>query len=107
MNQPAPIVLTERNGRQVTLTLNRPEKHNAMTLELWRMPHRTILEVGDDRSVRIIVLRGAGGRAFSAGMDIREAYQTFRTAVGDIGHAIHGCCRDLMQLSQVVLCVVE
>ncbi len=107
MNQTAPILLTERNGRHVILTLNRPEKHNAMTLELWGMLHRTILEVREDRSVSIIVLRGAGGRAFSAGMDIREEYQTFCSAVDEIGRAIHGCCRDLMQLPQLVLCVVE
>jgi enoyl-CoA hydratase len=107
MNETSPILLAERKGRRITITLNRPEKHNAMTLELWRMLHRTILEIRDDRSVSIIVLRGAGGRAFSAGMDIREEYQTFCTAVDEIGRAIHGCCRDLMQLPQVVLCVVE
>ena len=107
MNRSEPILLVERNANWATLTLNRPQKHNAMTLELWQTLHRTLLEFKKDRSISLIVLRGAGGHAFSAGMDIREEYQTFCTAVHEVGNAIHGCCRDLMQLPQVVLCVVD
>src|ERR1700756_4215140 len=55
-----------------TVTLNRPDVHNAMNeamrRDLWRCFESL---VGDD-AVRVVVVTGAGGRAFSAGADIRE-----------------------------------
>jgi enoyl-CoA hydratase/carnithine racemase len=67
-----PFVLAEREGDVVWLTLNRPERLNAVHLamrdELWM--HLGLLR--DDPTVRVAVLRGAGDRAFSAGADITE-----------------------------------
>jgi enoyl-CoA hydratase/carnithine racemase len=67
-----PYVLAEREGDIVWLTLNRPERLNAVHLEmrdeLWM--HLQLLR--DDPSVRVAVFRGAGDRAFSAGADITE-----------------------------------
>jgi enoyl-CoA hydratase/carnithine racemase len=67
-----PFVLAEREGEVVWLTLNRPERLNAVHLamrdELWM--HLGLLR--DDPTVRAGVLRGAGDRAFSAGADITE-----------------------------------
>ena len=72
MNEAPPFVLAERTGDIVWLTLNRPERLNAVHLEmrdeLWTM----LTLVRDDPSVRVAVLRGAGERAFSAGADISE-----------------------------------
>lgn len=67
-----PFVLAEREGDIVWLTLNRPERLNAVHLamrdELWL--HLELLR--DDPTVRVAVLRGAGDRAFSAGADITD-----------------------------------
>ncbi len=67
-----PFVLAEREGDIVWLTLNRPERLNAVHLamrdELWM--HLGLLR--DDPTVRVAVVRGAGDRAFSAGADITE-----------------------------------
>lgn len=67
-----PSVLAERDGDVLWLTLNRPQRLNAVHLamrdELW-------LQLGllrDDPTVRAAVFRGAGDRAFSAGADITE-----------------------------------
>src|SRR5438094_10537846 len=67
-----PFVYAERVGDVVWLTLNRPERLNAVHLamrdELWTQ----LCLLRDDPTVRVAVLRGAGERAFSAGADITE-----------------------------------
>src|ERR1700690_3463735 len=62
----------EPQGGIVTLTLNRPHKLNAMTKSLWGRLGETIRVLDADDSVRCIVLRGAGEKAFSPGNDIGE-----------------------------------
>jgi enoyl-CoA hydratase/carnithine racemase len=55
-----------------TLTLNRPEKLNAVTDGMRQALARHVEEINRDPEVRVVVLRGAGTRAFSAGSDIYE-----------------------------------
>jgi 2-(1,2-epoxy-1,2-dihydrophenyl)acetyl-CoA isomerase len=64
------MVLEERCGAVVTLRLNRPEKLNALNVELGRALAQALVHAGDDKSVRAIVLTGAG-RAFCAGGDLK------------------------------------
>lgn len=62
-------ILVERDGHVVTVTLNRPEKRNAFTLEHLTEIDRIFTELSVDPEVRVIVLTGAGS-AFSAGGDV-------------------------------------
>ncbi len=62
-------ILYEREGGKARITLNRPEKLNAMTPRLQRELHDALWEADGSSDVHVIVLRGAG-RAFSAGYDI-------------------------------------
>jgi len=64
-------VTVDREGAIAILTLNRPEKRNALSLEMMRELERRLSELGEDRSIGAIVLR-AQGPAFSAGHDLRE-----------------------------------
>jgi len=69
MEQPDQL-LTEEAGNILTLTLNRPEKRNALTPEmLVRVYEELRFHVSKDR-VRVVIFRGAGDRAFSSGYDI-------------------------------------
>ena len=65
-------VLVTRDGPIVTLTFNRPEARNAMTWEMYQRLYDTCEEVDADDSVRVLVLKGAGGKAFVAGTDISQ-----------------------------------
>ncbi|ACY97806.1 MULTISPECIES: enoyl-CoA hydratase/isomerase family protein [Thermomonospora] len=60
-------LLLDIDGPVATITLNRPDKRNAMTFAMWR----TLARIGDalPGSVRVVVVRGAG-KAFSAGIDL-------------------------------------
>jgi enoyl-CoA hydratase len=72
-------VLVTRDGAIVTLTFNRPEARNALTWAMYERLYRTCEEVDTDDSVRVLVLRGAGGKAFAAGTDIGQ-FTGFTTA---------------------------
>ncbi|MDE1145662.1 MAG: enoyl-CoA hydratase-related protein [Azospirillaceae bacterium] len=65
-----------------TLTVDRPDKHNALTLDMWLALPGLMGRLGQAPDVRVVVLTGAGGRAFSAGADIAEFGQVFATPEG-------------------------
>ena len=65
-------VLVSRDGPVVTLTFNRPEARNAMTWDMYERLNQTCEEVDADDSIRVFVLKGAGGKAFVAGTDISQ-----------------------------------
>ena len=65
-------VLVTRDGPIVTLTFNRPEARNAMTWDMYQRLYDACEEVDADESIRVLVLKGAGGKAFVAGTDISQ-----------------------------------
>jgi len=65
----------EVEDRVATLTLNRPRYHNALSLRLITEIMAAVAEADADPNVRVLVLTGAGGKAFSAGYDIKESAQ--------------------------------
>jgi enoyl-CoA hydratase len=65
------VVLLERRGPAAWITLNRPEKLNAMNGDVVKSLRHRLREVASDPEVKVVVLTGAG-RAFSAGYDISE-----------------------------------
>ena len=71
-------VLAERRGPALWVTFNRPEAHNAMTFAMYEALHDRCEEADADDEVRVLVLRGAGDKAFVAGTDIRQ-FTAFET----------------------------
>jgi methylglutaconyl-CoA hydratase len=68
-----PVVLVEKQTPQITLlTLNRPERRNALTIELMSELTAAIETAAADAKQRILILRGAG-KAFCTGLDLEEA----------------------------------
>ncbi len=65
-------VLLATDGPIATVTLDQPTRHNAINQSMWIRLTDLFNEFQRDESVRVIVLRGAGERAFSAGADISE-----------------------------------
>ncbi|MFO1324322.1 MAG: enoyl-CoA hydratase-related protein [Burkholderiales bacterium] len=79
----AAITVT-REGPLATVVLDRPAKLNALTRDMWRALGDTVSALSADDSVRCVIVRGAGERAFSPGNDIGE----FATARADKAQAI-------------------
>jgi enoyl-CoA hydratase/carnithine racemase len=75
VNPPNPsedVLTVERNGQVCVLTLNRPGQMNALSLDLRGRLAQAIGEFEADDELRVAILTGAGGRAFSAGADLKE-----------------------------------
>ena len=64
-------IVLRRDGAIATMLFNRPERLNAMTIEIWQLMGRMLAELGEDRAIRCLVLAGEG-RAFLAGHDVAE-----------------------------------
>ncbi len=65
------LVLEERKGGLATLTLNRPQQRNALSLELMGQMISALVELAGDPEVRVVILAGAGP-AFCSGHDLGE-----------------------------------
>jgi len=90
-------LLLEVEDGIATLTLNRPEKRNALSLEVMHELIGAFETLGADHSVRVVVLRGVGP-AFSAGHDLREMLDR---SIEEYRHVFDVCVR-LMQTVQTI-----
>jgi len=65
-------MIAEKDGPIGHLIFNNPARHNAVSLEMWQAVTQIMNDFEEDDAVRVIVLSGAGGRAFVSGADISE-----------------------------------
>lgn len=96
------IVLTQRDSDIATVIMNRPKKLNALNKALWARVGEVMADLSADESLRCIVIRGAGDRAFSPGADI-TAFEAERAnidqarAYGEVMHATMATIRECPQ----------
>jgi len=104
------LVLEEHSGPVLTLRLNRPDKLNPLNPELCGALVHALLRAGDDRSVRVVVITGAG-RGFCAGGDldyIRDARS--RKSVHDLQELLKlgkELCLAIASMPKVVIAAVN
>jgi enoyl-CoA hydratase len=67
-----PDLILERDGAVAIVTLNRPQAMNALSKTLRRALAETMSALDRDPEIRVVILTGAGERAFSAGLDLKE-----------------------------------
>ncbi|WP_028927135.1 enoyl-CoA hydratase/isomerase family protein [Pseudonocardia acaciae] len=72
-----PAVRLERDGAVATVTLNRPERRNALTVELKEALLAALIEVAGDAEVRAVLLTG-NGKSFCVGQDLGEHAEALR-----------------------------
>ncbi|MCA1424919.1 MULTISPECIES: enoyl-CoA hydratase [unclassified Bradyrhizobium] len=65
-------ILTHTADGVGVITFNNPDKRNAMSLEMWEGFGEALTALRDDDTVRVVILRGAGGKAFVSGADISQ-----------------------------------
>ncbi|HEX6211686.1 MAG TPA: enoyl-CoA hydratase [Methylomirabilota bacterium] len=75
----------EQADRVAVVTIDRLEARNAMTFEMYEGLHGLCERLDADDEVRVMILRGAGDKAFASGTDIRQ-FQTFKTREDALGY---------------------
>jgi enoyl-CoA hydratase len=101
-------VRLERDGPVARVTFDRPAARNAMTWKMYESLSRICGELRADKSVRVAVLRGAGGKAFIAGTDIAQ-FQAFKSPDDGIAYerSMEGFLGALETLPIPTIAVVE
>lgn len=84
-----PVLLRERRGSVVCITLNRPKAMNSLNSELRAALTDFWREFRDDKELRVVIVTGAGGRAFSSGRDFKETAAVDEEG-GKLGYEISG-----------------
>ncbi|MFZ3361595.1 MAG: enoyl-CoA hydratase [Xanthobacteraceae bacterium] len=65
-------MLSRKEGGVGIVTFNNPERHNAVSLEMWEATTEILNGFAADNDIRVVVLTGAGGKAFVSGADISK-----------------------------------
>jgi enoyl-CoA hydratase len=65
-------MLSRKEGGVGYMTFNNPERHNAVSLEMWEAASGILADFAADKAIRVVVLTGAGGKAFVSGADISK-----------------------------------
>ena len=74
-------MLSRKEGGVGYLIFNNPERHNAVSLDMWEAAQRILDDFAKDNEVRVVVLTGAGGKAFVSGADISK-FESERSSQG-------------------------
>ena len=102
-------ILAEVNDGVGWLTFNNPARRNAVSLEMWQGLAQATSAFEADPEVRVVVLRGAGGRSFAAGADISEFEQHRANAEQKkrYGELAAGGHRGLAKLSKPLIAMIQ
>jgi enoyl-CoA hydratase/carnithine racemase len=97
------------DGDVATLTLNRPAHHNALNLASWRSLAARARAIAENPTVRVVILMGAGTRAFSAGADIGEftAKRSTEASARDYGELVESVLEAWWRIPQPVIAAIQ
>lgn len=102
-------VLVSIEGAVGTITLDRPEAYNAITIALAQALGRALRTLGDDPAVNVIVIRGAGGN-FSVGGDFKELERLRADgveAMRELFESFRAACQTIAAVQVPVIAAVE
>lgn len=96
-------------GRIAVLELNQPEKRNALSQDMWQALPDVCAAIASDAGIKVLVLRGAGGKAFSAGADISEFAAVYGSPDDSkrANHAIRLAQAELRTLDRPTIAMVD
>jgi enoyl-CoA hydratase len=101
-------IIVDRAEGIGTITLNRPDQHNAMDFDMWRALGEAARDLGSDQAIKVVVLAGAGGKAFSAGADIKDfpAHRSSSALARDYAAAFEGSMDAIEEMPKPVIAMI-
>ena len=95
-----------KGGDITEITINRPEKHNAMDMETLKGLEKAIRSASAKKECRAIVIDGEGGKAFSAGGDINMLFEADEKKAGEIFDAFLGVISAIRESEKIVIAAI-
>src|SRR5215831_291268 len=107
-----PDLVADRQGDALVLTLNRPEKRNALSQEMMDLFRAALERAAEDSSVRSVILTGAGTRSFSSGIDLGVLFEHLASnptgeRIRRIQRRLQDLITDLEELEKPTIAAIE
>ncbi len=102
-----PILLTEMRDQVAEITLNRPAVMNSINFDLLKALKATIAEIRFDSDVRVVIITGAGERAFCSGADLKERATLSPVQVKTYIFTIRNLFTEIEQLNKPVIAAIN
>lgn len=103
MNQSS--VITSTRDHIGIITINRPQLHNALDRDTWILLHKSFLQFKSDKNIRVIIITGAGEKAFVAGADLNTLKE--RTAQETLNGENQLILRDIANSDKPVIAAIN
>ena len=102
-------LIAKKDGAIGRMTFNNPERRNAISLEMWQAMPVILDDMAADDAIRVIVVNGAGGKAFASGADISqfEKQRASKDAIAAYGAAVSKACAALSTVEKPTIAMIE
>ena len=102
-------IIVETIAPVTTVTFNRPSQRNAISFDMWRQFSEIMKKLDADRSVRAVVVTGAGDEAFSAGADIQDfdEHRSDSTKGRGYNDVVNGALQTLSEMATPTISMIR
>lgn len=102
-------VIVEKKGAAGWITFNDPARHNAMSLDMWAAVEPALAEFGKDDDIKVVIVTGAGGKAFVSGANISQfdKLRTSADAVAEYERVAEGAQQALYEFAKPTIARVQ
>ena len=102
-------MIAEKNGAVGWMIFNNPQRHNALSLDMWEAVPKILDLFEKDPKIRVVVLKGAGDKAFISGADISEfaKLRSSAEAVENYDHVSHEASARLSKASKPTIAMIN
>ncbi|MFP3952358.1 MAG: enoyl-CoA hydratase/isomerase family protein [Candidatus Bathyarchaeia archaeon] len=100
-------ILTEKKGRALYITINRPERLNSITKEMLREIYNALNEAEGDDEIRCVVITGAGEKSFSAGANIKSLTELSKEEAREFSRTGHKTFTKIIEIGKPVIAAIN
>jgi enoyl-CoA hydratase len=109
MQSPTDLLIVEKDGAIGRLIINNPQRRNAFSFAMWQALPSLLADFVADGAIRVVIVKGAGGKAFSAGNDISEFKErrSTKAQIAEYEAVTARAYQTLVSLSKPTIAMIE